>query len=104
MLGFDDFSKMAQAIGIPSTVVMLALGAFHLGYIPSMTSSTHEKVDKLQFRMDQHESETNQIIRQHAEQMRILNRALKEICFNTSKDEYRTRKCAELDGSLSEKQ
>lgn len=107
MLGYSDLKELASAIGIPATVVILAISSFELGIIPSLTSdirttvrSLHEKADLAGTEREQHNKEVGHLIRQHAEQMEILNRALKEICLNTAKNEIRSYKCAELDGTL----
>lgn len=111
MLGYSDIKELISAIGVPSSVVVLTISAFHYGIVPSLTSEMKidvsdikEKALLSEKRMDRHEQDVGHMIRQHAEQMKILNRALKEICLNTAKNEARSYKCVELDGTLSEKQ
>lgn len=111
MIGYSDLKELASAIGIPATALLVALSAFEFGILPSINSDTnskvvglHTKTDSAKLRMDDHDREVGHLIRQHTEQMQILNRALKEICLNTAKNEIRSYKCVELDGALSEKQ
>lgn len=111
MIGYGDVKEFVNALGVPAAVTVLVVSAFHHGVVPSLTTDTYKTVEALQIqhereeaRVTRHEQDVAHLIRQHAEQMQILNRSLKEICLNTAKNEARSYKCVELDGTLSAKQ
>lgn len=77
MLSSSDVREWAHSIGIPATVVILVVLMLALGWVPFDTLAS-----------------------EHARQMQLqnasINKYLREICFNTAKDEAGEQRCKAL--------
>lgn len=101
----SDVKELVSTVGFPTTVVLMALGAFSWGFIPSKITDIRDDVLTTKIK-EEHQTQLmermiEQSGKQHAEQLHNLTAAMKQICINTARTERRLDDCLKIDSHLT---
>lgn len=101
----SDVKEMVGTVGFPTTVVLLAMGAFSWGFIPSKLTEIRDDVLTTKIKQEHQaqlmERMIDQSAKQHAEQLHSLTAAMKQVCINTARTERRLDDCLKIDNRLT---
>lgn len=100
-----DIKDIANLTGIPAAVTIAAIFAVNWGLIPSQLTETREDVLTVKVKQEHQQQLMERLLSQsadqHAEQLKNLTAALKQICINTAQNSRRIDDCLKIDSHLT---
>lgn len=100
LISVNDVKDVVGIIGLPASAIIGVICLFNWGIIPSNVSEAHDDILTTKVKVEHNEQLMLRVLEQHSEQLANLNRALKQICVNTAKNDNRVYDCLKIDDQL----